>query len=118
MIYGNGAIDKEMKGLFSFNLCNMEHSFKYYLGMDLIRRNDRLLQVLTETYIREAIGKHEAKHGLIQKFTTMMAADCHPELDKSEHLNEDKHKLYQQIIGVRQWIATMGRFDISYAVSF
>jgi len=41
----------------------------------------------------------------------------HPELDTSPLLNDDGIRQYQSLIGVLQWAITLGRFDISVAVS-
>ncbi len=38
-------------------------------------------------------------------------------MDDSELLHENETKEYQHIIGMSQWLITMGRFDIHYDVS-
>jgi hypothetical protein len=48
--------------------------------------------------------------------TSPLEKEDHPELDTSEQCDTDQIAQYQSIIGVLQWIVTVGRFDINTAV--
>ena len=41
----------------------------------------------------------------------------HPELDLSPLLNEQQHRLYQQLVRMAEWALQIGRFDIRYALT-
>jgi hypothetical protein len=53
----------------------------------------------------------------IRKHKTPMAPNDHPENDDTDLLNEKEHRAYQRLIGILQWLVSLGRFDICYAVS-
>ena len=38
--------------------------------------------------------------------------DCHPELGRSPILVESEHRVYQMLLGMGQWLNTIGRHDI------
>jgi hypothetical protein len=38
-----------------------------------------------------------------------------PEIDKSELCDEKKHRNYQKLAGIAQWLITCGRLDLSFA---
>eukprot|EP00957_Ditylum_brightwellii_P016105 1212872-Ditylum_brightwellii.AAC.1 len=46
-----------------------------------------------------------------------MVAGDHPELDDTKVLDDMAHQQYQMLIGMLNWIVTLGRLDIAYAVS-
>ena len=46
-----------------------------------------------------------------------MAADYHPELDESPSLGEIDHAKFQSLVGCANWLVTLKRFDIVYAVN-
>ncbi|MEM7297751.1 MAG: hypothetical protein AAF391_05735 [Bacteroidota bacterium] len=46
-----------------------------------------------------------------------MADSYHPELEEGELLDEEGRKRHQYIIGILQWISTLGRIDVVYATS-
>ena len=68
-------------------------------------------------YILEAIRRIEEVFGKLDKKSVPMVAKDHPELDSTTVLNDDDHKKYQMLIGMLNWIVTLGRIDICYAVS-
>ena len=43
--------------------------------------------------------------------------DYHAELDESNLVPPEKISLYQSLLGSVNWIITLGRFDISYAIN-
>ena len=46
-----------------------------------------------------------------------MSPGDHPEDDDTALLNDHYHKIYQQLLGMLNWLVTIGRFDISFATS-
>jgi hypothetical protein len=46
-----------------------------------------------------------------------MSDTYHPELDETEPLNASEASLYRGFIGSANWMITLGRFDISFAVN-
>ena len=50
------------------------------------------------------------------KFTSPLEKGDHPELDTSEELDQEGIKKYQSLIGVTQWLISLGRFDIATAI--
>ena len=43
--------------------------------------------------------------------------EYHPELDDSPLVPPEKISLYQSLLGSANWIITLGRFDINYAIN-
>ncbi len=43
-----------------------------------------------------------------------MSPGLHPECDDSELLAEEGHTVYQQLIGILQWLVTIGQADLQY----
>jgi hypothetical protein len=52
-----------------------------------------------------------------KKYNTPFSEECHPELDTSELLEPQEISKYKSLIGSGNWLITLGRFDIQYAVS-
>ena len=46
-----------------------------------------------------------------------MIEDAHPELDESPLLSPHEASKYRACIGSANWIVTLGRFDVAYAVN-
>ena len=46
-----------------------------------------------------------------------MSPGDHPEEDTTAPLNDHFHKVYQQCLGMLNWLVTIGRFDIAFATS-
>lgn len=72
------------------------------------------------TYITECIRKIEADEyfrGELIKHNTPIPDKVHHEMDESELLDDMGIKKFQMLIGMAQWALTIGRMDISYAVS-
>ena len=107
-----------------YALRNIESEPSYYLGTSLKRIEDGRIIMNSETYIKESIRKYETKYGpegennyTIAKSDIPMATNAHPELDTSPLLSIEKHKEYQHVIGLGQWMILTGRIDIAYSVS-
>ena len=99
-----------------FALRNIELDPKYYLGAKFSRLPDGKLAMNMEDYIKEVIRKYETTQELcLKKQNVPMPVDCKPEMDKSELLSTKRHKEFQHIIGICQWLILRGRIDITYA---
>ena len=101
-----------------------------YLGADvkLVGENYRFS---SETYLKEVISQltndgafpgGNRPDGIKKRKTPSrtnnpMVTEDHPENDDSELLTEREHRLYQRLVGILQWLVTLGRFDITYAVA-
>ena len=90
---------------------------EYYLGNDFKKDRKGRWCMGCKTYIKEGIRRIENMFGTLIKHDIPMAAGDHPELDKSKHLDDDEHTKYQMLIGMLNWIVTIGRIDIAFAVS-
>ncbi|KAI2513608.1 Reverse transcriptase (RNA-dependent DNA polymerase) [Fragilaria crotonensis] len=72
------------------------------------------------TYIKECIRRIESEFdlgGTLWPHRTPLPEACHPELDDSDLLPELGIRQYQTLIGMAQWACTIGRLDITFAVS-
>jgi Reverse transcriptase (RNA-dependent DNA polymerase) len=90
---------------------------KYYLGNDFFRGSTRKAYMGSSTYVTEAVRKVEEKLGVLWKERSPCVEGDHPELDTSSFLDADDTRLFQNLIGVAQWIAQLGRFDIAQAIN-
>lgn len=69
-------------------------------------------------YIKAALIQVQSMiGGDIRDSVTPCATGDHPEEDTSEILSNQRHREYQSMAGMAQWLTTLGRFDICYAVS-
>lgn len=93
----------------------------YYLGNDYNFSKDENAWVLgCATYIKECLRRIETDFGLDGDLYTHrppLSEGCHPERDESVPLTEDGIRRYQTLIGMAQWACTIGRLDITFAVS-
>ena len=71
------------------------------------------------TYIKNCMKKLETMMGVeaFPQFKTPMAEAAHPETDDSPLLNNVDHSKFRSLIGCANWLVTLGRFDIAYAVN-
>ena len=71
------------------------------------------------SYIEEFLRKVCAllKVATLRKEKLTCSPSDHPELDSSPLLNEAEHRLYQQLVGMAEWVLQIGRFDIRYALT-
>ena len=72
--------------------------------------------MLIDDYIDYQI-KYQEKYGSLAKENLPLKPKIKPELDNSPLVDETKHKEYQHIIGVCQWLIVAGRFDLTHAIS-
>ncbi len=71
-----------------------------------------------QTYIENSIKKLEEIIG--KQFPTQntpMAELAHPELDDSPMLDPTDHAKFRSLVGCANWLVTLGRFDVAYAVN-
>ena len=92
---------------------------KYYLGNDYTYHDEQKIWTYgCQTYAKEAIAKVERMFGVLPKESTPLPKeDCHPELDESPLLNLDGHRKFQMLLGMLQWMVTIGRPDLCNLVS-
>ena len=91
---------------------------KYHLGGNFERDADGTLYWSAKTYIKKALDNYERLFGSLPKKTgSPVEKGDHPEVDTSDLLTPSQEKIYQSLIGGLQWCITLGRFDISVAVS-
>ena len=91
----------------------------FHLGCDYVQDTGGKWSIGTASYIKEALEKVKKILGRkdLGKDNTPMSPTAHPKLDTSPLLDIDSHRVYQQLIGIAQWLITCGRFDLCYAVS-
>ena len=71
------------------------------------------------TYIENCIGKLETMMN-VQSFAlynSPMSEIEHPETDDSPLLDAETHSKFRSLVGSANWLVTLGRFDIAYAVN-
>lgn len=91
---------------------------EYYLGNDFKTDRKGRWCIGCKTYIKEGIRRVEQlfNTSLLKHDVPMVSGD-HPELDETELLGDEDHTKYQMLIGMLNWIVTLGRIDIAFAVS-
>ena len=71
-----------------------------------------------QTYIYNALERLERMLGKEFKlYTTPMADSTHSELDDSPLFSLEDHSKFRSLVGCANWLITLGRFDIAYAVN-
>ena len=90
----------------------------YHLGMDFFRDEDGTLAYAPKSYITRMMDMYERLFGEkpSQRYHAPLDPGDHPELDTTELLDEDGTAKYQSLIGVLQWVITIGRFDVQVHV--
>ena len=104
----------------------------YHLGCDYSKVSDEGEEfwcIGSSTHTKEALVKAEEIlsrlyniQGNKIKLKTkkcekiLILADSHPEMDEGDLLNKDGHYSYQHLIGILQWLCTIGRADIQFSV--
>ena len=72
----------------------------------------------SKTYALEAVAKIERIFGTLPKRSTPLpSAECHPEMDDTPLLDLDGHRKYQMVLGMLQWLMSIGRPDLSQVVA-
>ncbi len=95
----------------------------YYLGNNYnFSVQENAWVISCGTYIKECIRRIEDEMNILDDGTlwphrTPLPEGCHPELDDSDMLLDDGIRTFQTLIGMAQWASTIGRLDITFAVS-
>ena len=97
---------------------------EYFLGgnveeLDPSWHKDGIKTALSaSTYAANIVEKFERIFNTeFRKQRTPMHEEYHPETDESSLLDQEEISLYRGLIGSANWLVTLGRFDIAYAVS-
>ena len=116
-------IGKELNAIFSVKEITEPNK---YLGAN-VKFVEGRFQFSSEDYLKEILSQLRGEGNIpnidekrpdgIRKFKTPMATNDHPEMDDSDLLNEREHRIYQRLMGILQWLVSLGRFDICYTVS-
>jgi Reverse transcriptase (RNA-dependent DNA polymerase) len=93
----------------------------YYLGNNFTwLERSGTWAVGCATYLKECVRKIEEDDyfgGKLYTHKTPLPPNVQPELDDTEFLDENGVRKFQMLIGMAQWACTIGRLDISFAVS-
>ena len=77
----------------------------------------------SQTYAGNMIEKFESlmadgrSQYCFKEYKTPMDKEYHPELDESPLLNAELHSRYRSMVGSLNWLITIGRFDVQFAVT-
>jgi hypothetical protein len=88
------------------------------LGANYIGDQSGKWSISARKYIKEAIRQIEERLGItIREEKTPIRTNDHPEEDDSPVLNNEMHTEYQSLMGMLQWLVSLHRVDICFAVS-
>ena len=97
---------------------------RYYLGGDVLElgeewNKDGLFHAFSaQTYLENCLPKTaELLDITYKKRHTPFDENYHAEQDESPLVSPDRITLYRSMIGSLNWVLTLGRFDIAYALS-
>ena len=91
----------------------------YYLGNDYTyHENHDMWTYGVQTYAKEAVARVERLYGCLPKQSTPLSVeDCHPEMDTSPLLGLNDHRKFQMLLGMLQWMVTIGKPELTTCVS-
>ena len=91
---------------------------EYYLGGDVEINAKYGMQLSAKTYIKNVTERIEKMFETrLRHYGSPLEDNYHPELDESDLLDADDVTRYQMLLGCANWLVTLGRLDIYYAVS-
>jgi hypothetical protein len=105
---------------------------RYYLGGDVLEldgswhKQEIYTALAAKTYIEQVVEKYEKNIGTLlfegqpwnfKEYKSPMEVSYHPESEQTEPLDSIQASLYRGMIGSANWMITLGRFDINYAVN-
>jgi hypothetical protein len=105
---------------------------RYYLGGDVFeldgvwQKQNIYTSLSAKTYIQQVVTKYEQTLGQLfpdqkdwafKDYKSPMESTYHPESETTDFLSPKDASLYRGLIGSANWIITLGRFDINYAVN-
>jgi hypothetical protein len=70
-----------------------------------------------KNYIKEALHRIERLIGAMRKEKSPVVSGDHPELDETQLLDNEQHRIYQMMIGMALWVVMLGCLDVCFAVS-
>ena len=90
----------------------------YHLGCDFFRDDEGVLSMSPKRYIERAVDTYSRIFGEHPKarYSSPLEGGDHPEIDTTDLLDAEGIKHYQSLIGILQWLVTLGRLDIATAV--
>jgi hypothetical protein len=107
-----------MKQLQEIYLIKEPKTPDFYLGATYTGDPEGEWSITAKDYIKEAIKQIEGKLGItIREEKTPIKTGDHPEEDKSPILDNVLHTEYQSIMGMLQWVVSLCRIDVCFAVS-
>ena len=87
------------------------NNYKYHDGQDMWTYG-------CDSYVAEAITKVESEFWCLPMSKTPMPTDnCHPELDNTPLLDLNDHRRFQMLLGMLQWMVTIGCPDLCHGVA-
>ncbi len=90
----------------------------YYRGKDHKKDKKGCWCIGCKKYLKEAVLRVEKMYPeSLKKILVPMTSSDHPELHDTTILSNDQHKKYQMLIGMLNWIVTIGRLDVCHATS-
>jgi Reverse transcriptase (RNA-dependent DNA polymerase) len=104
-----------MQGLKEIYAIKSEGPPDYYLGNDYKKDKKDRWCFGCKKYITESVTRIEKMFGTLAKTTIPMSVNDHPETDDTTLLSDDEHRKYQMLIGMLNWVVTIGRFDVAHA---
>jgi hypothetical protein len=98
---------------------------RYYLGGDVLQlgdeweKEDISVGLSAETYVNNVLPRLASmcKVEQFKKYSTPFSEDYHAELDTTNLCGPEEISKYRSLIGSANWLITLGRFDIAYAVN-
>ena len=91
---------------------------EYHIGMDFFRDEDGTLCIKPAKYIAKMMDTYTRLFGAPPSTRVHSPAEAndYPKLDDSELLDAEGIQQYQSLIGMLQWIISIGRFDVQTAI--
>jgi hypothetical protein len=101
-----------------YKIKNPEEKPSNYLGATYVGSPEEHWTINCKAYIKEAlIAVERMNNESLREEKTPVATGDHPEEDETPLLDNKYHRQYKSLIGMAQWLVTLGRIDICYAVS-
>jgi hypothetical protein len=89
----------------------------YYLGNNFKKDKKDRWCIGSVKYVKEAVHRVENMFGTLTKHDIPMVSSDHPEMDDSNILTGEIHQKCQMLVGILNWIVSLGRLDIGYATA-
>jgi hypothetical protein len=87
----------------------------YYLGNHYKKDKKGRWCFGCKRYLTEAIVRVQSMFGMLSKHSTPLPAGDHPEMDDSPLCSDDGHRKFQMLMGMLNWVVTIGRLDVAHA---